>query len=303
MTPEALAWLQRFDQHLAGERRLSPRTRDSYRRDLDALVEWCDRTGLDDWAALDAHAVRRFVAQGHRKGLSGPSLKRRLSALRGFFNYLLREEQLTANPAEDIPAPRSGRRLPRTLDVDSMHQLLDTADDSGDPRLQRRDLAIAELFYSSGLRLSELVSLNEADVDLRDRQLQVIGKGAKSRMVPVGRKAQERLREWLGIRPELAPADERALFISRLGRRLSVRSVQQRLQRLAELAGLPGHVHPHMLRHAFASHLLESSGDLRAVQELLGHADISTTQVYTHLDFQHLAQVYDAAHPRARKRR
>ncbi|MCC5859194.1 MAG: tyrosine recombinase XerC [Ectothiorhodospiraceae bacterium] len=303
MTPEALAWLDRFDRHLAGERRLSPRTRSSYRRDLRALVDWCDSEALRDWTRVDAQAVRRFVAQGHRRGLSGTSLQRRLSALRGFFNYLVREAVLGANPADDITAPRSPRRLPRTLDVDGMHRLLDTADDGDDPTLRARDLAMAELFYSSGLRLSELISLNTTDIDPQDRQLRVTGKGAKSRIVPVGRKALERLRHWIGLRPAMAPADEPALFVSRLGRRLSPRSVQQRLQRLALYAGLPGHVHPHMLRHAFASHLLESSGDLRAVQELLGHADISTTQVYTHLDFQHLAQVYDAAHPRARKKR
>ncbi len=302
MTPEALAWVTRFGQYLATERRLARRTCENYRRDLDALVAWCDHNGLPDWAAIDAQEVRRFVAQGHRRGLAGPSLQRRLSALRSFFAYLVREGQLPANPADDIPAPRSPRRLPRTLDVDGMHRLLDADHDTADPVLRARDRAIAELFYSSGLRLSELVSLDVPDVDHGDGQLQVTGKGAKSRIVPVGRKARERLRAWLEVRPELAAPDEPALFVSRLGRRLSTRSVQLRLQGLARDAGLPGHVHPHMLRHAFASHLLESSGDLRAVQELLGHADISTTQVYTHLDFQHLARVYDAAHPRARRK-
>ncbi len=303
MNPDARAWVERFERHLAGERRLSPRTCQSYRRDLDALMQWCAEQGLGDWPLLDAQHVRAFVAHCHRRGLSGASLQRRLSALRGFFDYLLRENRLSANPARDVPAPRSPKRLPRTLDVDRMTQLLDQTPPGEDPALHARDLAMAELLYSSGLRLAELVSLNHQDIDMAGGRVEVIGKGAKSRIVPVGRKARERVQAWLRLRPGMAGVEEKALFVSRRGRRLSPRSVQLRLEQLARHAGIPGQVHPHMLRHAFASHLLESSGDLRAVQELLGHADISTTQVYTHLDFQHLAQVYDAAHPRARKKR
>ena len=300
MNPSALEWLQRFDNHLRSERRLADLTRKHYGRDLDALVRWCDQHAVADWSELHASHIRQFVADGHRRGLSGRSLQRRLAALRTFFRYLVREGALQHDPATDIPAPKSGKRLPRTLDVDSVARLLDGMDPGEDPLLLR-DLALFELLYSCGLRLSEAASLNLNGLDLREGVVRVTGKGAKDRLLPIGRKARERLGEWLQSRAGLARIEEQAVFVNRRGGRLSVRSIEDRLTRLAgQLLGQA--VHPHMLRHSFASHMLESSGDLRAVQELLGHASIGTTQVYTHLDFQHLARVYDAAHPRARRR-
>jgi integrase/recombinase XerC len=293
----ATAWIDRFLHHLQTERRLSEQTRLHYRRDLLELTAWCRENGVTEWEQLDTHRVRQYAARSHRRGLNGRSIQRRLSALRTFFNYLLREQVVSANPGLDVRAPRSGRHLPDTVNVDDMHQLLGITD--REP-LTLRDLAMLELLYSSGLRLAELVSLNLDDVDLGERMVRVTGKGAKTRVIPVGGKACQALRDWLAVRP-VAPG-ETAMFTSLRGRRLGARAVQQRVQQRARLRGLPGRLHPHTLRHSFASHLLESSGDLRAVQELLGHADISTTQVYTHLDFQHLAQVYDKAHPRARKK-
>ncbi|SEP01181.1 tyrosine recombinase XerC [Aquisalimonas asiatica] len=299
MTPAALACLERFDSHLAHERRLAALTRQHYRRDLDALVAWCDRHTIDHWPELDASHIRQFVADGHRGGLSGRSLQRRLAALRTFFRFLVRDGLLQHDPAADIPAPKSGKRLPRTLDADAVARLLDGLDPGDDPLLLR-DLALFELLYSSGLRLAEAAGLDLDGVDLKEGTVQVLGKGSRARILPVGRRARSRLGEWLGVRGQLATMDEHALFVSQRGGRLSRRSIESRLAQLAaRVLGQP--VHPHMLRHSFASHLLESSGDLRAVQELLGHASIGTTQVYTHLDFQHLARVYDAAHPRARK--
>jgi integrase/recombinase XerC len=301
MKPAALAWVNDFLHHLEHERRLSPRTRDSYRRDLDQVMAFCDTRGIEHWDALDVHAVRQYVAWRHRGGLSGRSLQRELSALRSFYHYLLREYRVKLNPADGVATPRSPRKLPGTLDVDQVTQLLDQ--EPGDDPLAVRDQAIMELFYSSGLRLSELVGLDLQDVDLKDGTAVVTGKGNKTRVVPVGRYARRAIEAWLKLRGEWAKEGETALFISQRGTRLGSRSVQQRLQAWAVRRGLPEHLHPHKLRHSFASHVLESSGDLRAVQEMLGHADISTTQIYTHLDFQHLAKVYDQAHPRARRRK
>jgi len=300
MDQRALDALDGYIGHLRGERGLSPLTCAGYRRDLEALVDYCDRRGVDGWDRLTAADVRAFAAERHRQGLGGKSIQRLLSAVRGLYRYLVREGRAAFNPAADVRAPKSPRRLPSTLDPDETARLLDGGSD--DP-LVCRDRALFELIYSSGLRLAEAVSLDVDTVDRRQRQLRVEGKGAKTREVPVGRAALAALERWLAVRGGIAGADERALFVSRDGRRLSPRSVQSRLRRLARERGLGRPVHPHMLRHAFASHLLESSGDLRAVQELLGHADIATTQIYTHLDFQHLAEVYDRAHPRARKKR
>jgi integrase/recombinase XerC len=291
----------RFLDHLRHERRLSPRTVSAYGRDLDLAARWCRSAALGDWTELDSQRIRSLVAARHRAGASGRSLQRLLSALRALYRYLLREREVPGSPAEGIRAPRTPRRLPATLDADELARILDGAD--ADTVLAARDLAVMELLYSSGLRLAEVVSLDLVDLDLPDASLVVTGKGAKTRVVPIGRKARAALRAWLERRPELAADDEGALFVSRRGRRIAARTVQQRLDRLARRRGAVRRIHPHLLRHSFASHLLESSGDLRAVQELLGHADIATTQIYTHLDFQHLAQVYDQAHPRARKRR
>lgn len=301
MQDEALAWLDRHDRHLTSERRLSPLSREHYRRDLDRLQVWCVSQGLEHWEDLDGHHIRAFIAGEHRRGLGGRSLQRQLSAIRGFYRFLIREGFCRNNPAQNVRAPKSPRRLPATLDPDQTARLLDQGADTDDP-LQHRDVAIFELVYSCGLRLAEVAALNRGDVDADSDMLQVTGKGARARLLPVGRMARRRLAAWLNLRPRFAGPEQAALFVSRQGKRLSHRSIQSRLQRLAPLTGLDQHVHPHMLRHAFASHLLESSGDLRAIQELLGHADIGTTQIYTHLDFQHLARVYDQAHPRARRK-
>jgi len=298
---EALAGgVTRFLQGLRNERRLSPHTESAYARDLESLMEYCAAQGIASWDGLDPQHVRSFAAQCHRRGLSPRSVQRRLSAARSLFRYLMREGELSRDPATDVQAPKARKRLPVTLDADAMARLLEFRTDD---RLGVRDKAIMELFYSSGLRLSELLGLDLTDLDLRDRTVRVLGKGRKARIVPVGRHAAEALSRWLRERTTLADVGETAVFVGANGRRLGPRIVQRRIARWARLQGLPEHVHPHMFRHSFASHLLESSGDLRAVQELLGHANISTTQVYTHLDFQHLARVYDSAHPRAKRRR
>lgn len=295
------ASLSAFFQYLGHERRLSPRTLDAYQRDISDFCTWLgDDETLPDWDSIDPHQIRSYAAARHRQGLSPKSLQRRLAALRSLFRYLLRENIVKNNPADGIRAPKVARKLPTTLDADQLTHLLNIADD--DP-LVLRDHAILELFYSSGLRLSELVAIDLLALDPREAVLDVIGKGNKTRRVPVGRLALAAIADWKKVRGQLALPDEPALFVSQRGGRLSARSVQLRIARLAVQQGAPLHVHPHLLRHSFASHMLESSGDLRAVQELLGHADISTTQIYTHLDFQHLAKVYDQAHPRARKKK
>jgi integrase/recombinase XerC len=310
MHPAALEWVARFRRYLNFERRLSAHTDSSYARDLAALVKFCERAGLADWHALDSQHVRLFAARSHAAGLAPRSIQRRLSAVRSFYEFLLREAQgtpgqaargarVTRNPAQDVRAPKAARRLPQTLDADQMARLLEIP--PGD-ELSARDRAIMELFYSSGLRLAELIGLDLTSVDLKDRTVQVLGKGKKSRIVPVGRAAVQALRAWLKERAALARAGEAALFVGKSGRRLGPRAVQLRVALWARRQGLSMHVHPHLFRHSFASHLLESSGELRGVQELLGHADISTTQIYTHLDFQHLARIYDATHPRARRK-
>lgn len=294
-----MEWPERYIAHLAQERRLAVLTVDNYRRDLKAFAEFCIAQNLTAWEAITVQQVRAFVAKRHRDGLSGRSLQRTLSTLRGFFNYLVREGCNGHNPVQLVRAPKGPRKLPHALDVDQLMQLLDKTPQTD---LETRDQAMLELLYSSGLRLAELVSLRLGDLDLADASMRVVGKGSKTRLVPIGHCARQALRQWLKLRPTLARPDEDAVFISRRGGALTPRAVQQRLARWALLYQADSRLHPHMLRHSFASHLLESSGDLRAVQELLGHADISTTQVYTHLDFQHLAKIYDAAHPRAKKK-
>jgi len=290
----------RFLDGLRTERRLSPHTSSSYGRDLESLLEYCAVQGIESWDALDTQHLRSFAAQCHRRGLAPRSIQRRLSAVRSLCRFLIREGELRSDPTADVQAPKARKRLPTTLDADTMARLLEFRSDD---RLGVRDKAIMELFYSSGLRLAELLGLDLVDLDLRDRTVRVLGKGRKVRIVPVGRHALEALSRWLTERATLANVDETAVFVGVNGRRLGPRIVQRRIARWARLQGLPEHVHPHLFRHSFASHLLESSGDLRAVQELLGHANISTTQVYTHLDFQHLARIYDASHPRARRKR
>jgi integrase/recombinase XerC len=304
VTPAAHTALDAFARHLSTERRLSPLTTSAYLQDLAALVTWCDARDLADWAQVDTQHVRLFAAQSHAAGLAPRSVQRRLSAVRTFCGYLQREGQLRLNPAMDVRAPKAARRLPQTLDVDQMAQLLTApANGAEDGDLEQRDLAIMELLYSSGLRLAELVGLDLLALDLADRTVRVLGKGSKTRIVPVGRKAVTALRGWLKVRAGLVPPDTPALFVGRKGRRLGARAIQLRIAAVARRRGLPIGVHPHLFRHSFATHLLESSRDLRGVQELLGHADISTTQIYTHLDFQHLARTYDEAHPRARRKR
>ena len=292
-------WIERFFRHLSDERGLSAHTIQGYRRDLAVFVGYLESQGIRDWTMIDARVVRGFVAWRHRNSVGGRSIQRGLSALRTFFEFCMREAMMTRNPARAVSAPKASRRLPNTLDTDRTGALVEL--DGEDP-LSLRDRAMLELTYSSGLRLSELCGLEVADVDLEGGLVKVLGKGRKVRVVPVGRHAREAVRAWLAVRADLAGPGENALFVSRRGRRISARTVQARFAKRALERGIGVHVHPHMLRHSFATHLLESSGDLRAVQELLGHADIGTTQVYTHLDFQHLAAVYDKAHPRARKK-
>lgn len=288
-----------FFDYLQNERRLSSLTLQSYRRDLQKVMRYCQEQNIDGWQRLDVHHVRGLVAQLHRRGLGGRSLQRLLSALRTLFNYLLREGVVKNNPVQGVSAPKTPRKLPKTLDVDQLNQLLES--DETD-LLAIRDCTMMELIYSSGLRLAELAGLDINDIDSRDAVVRITGKGSKTRVVPVGRHALAALERWLKCRAAWVAPDNMALFVGKSGRRLGHRAIQLRLREWAVRRGLPEALHPHMLRHSFASHMLESSGDLRAVQELLGHADISTTQIYTHLDFQHLAKVYDQAHPRARKR-
>ena len=292
-------WIDRFIRHLEFERRLSPLTCKNYRRDLKTLAAYCEQSGVGEWKDLDSEHVRAYAAACFRKGLSSKSIQRRLSAARTFFRYLIREKEVRKNPITSVSAPKGKKRLPDNLDADRMARLLQI---SGDGPIVDRDRAILELLYSSGLRLAELIDLNLGDVDMHDATVHVTGKGNKDRIVPVGRHALKALRQWGITRPDLAAADEKALFVSNRGSRISSRSVQSRVKHWAKKQGIDTNVYPHLFRHSFATHMLESSHDLRGVQELLGHANISTTQVYTHLDFQHLAQIYDQTHPRARKK-
>ena len=279
-------------------RRCSPHTVSNYARDLKSIALSAKNRGIESWQALNGNDVRAIVAEQHRSGIAGRSLARRLSALRGMYNFLMGLGKCEINPAQDILAPKDKKSLPATLDPEEVSRLL--SQNLNDPMICR-DLAMFELMYSSGLRLAELVSIDLVDLDLSVGQVRVTGKGGKVRDLPVGAHAIEAINKWLGYRRSLPGADDKAVFLSSRGKRIAPRTVQMRLKKLAESQGLDRDCYPHMLRHSFASHLLESSGDLRAVQELLGHADISTTQIYTHLDFQHLAQVYDEAHPRARQ--
>ncbi|MDX1402892.1 MAG: tyrosine recombinase XerC [Woeseiaceae bacterium] len=297
MLESEASWIDKFTRHLEYERRLSALTCKHYRRDLHSLERHCDKLDIERWSQLDDEAVRSFAAASFRRGLSPKSIQRQLSAARSFFRYLAREKHVKKNPVVSVSAPKSGKRLPENLDTDRMAHLLNI---KGKGPLVVRDRAMLELMYSSGLRLSELTGLDVGDIDTGDATARVTGKGSKERILPVGRYALEALLAWQKERVSLARADEQALFVSVKGTRLSPRSVQARVDYWARRQGITTKVYPHLLRHSFATHMLESSHDLRGVQELLGHASISTTQVYTHLDFQHLAQIYDQTHPRAR---
>ncbi len=299
MSARAEDWVRRYLDHLRAERRLSPFTLKAYRRDLAKLADFVQRQEALCLPDLQTHHARAFAAHLKRSGLTGRSIQRVLSATRGLYRYLQREKLASANPFAGIAAPKDVKRLPRTLNVDQVSLLLAVKDKSP---LAIRDLAMMELMYSSGLRLAEVAGLDLAHVDLHDALVRVTGKGAKTRVLPVGKFARSALQNWLAVRGQMVTGEEQAVFVSRRGRRLSSRSIQMRVAYWAKVQGLGVHVSPHTLRHSFASHLLESSGELRAVQELLGHAHIRTTQVYTHLDFQQLAKVYDRAHPRAQKR-
>lgn len=290
-------WQQQIDNfidELRQVRQLSPHTLSSYRRDLERFAIHCCAAAIAEADQAHSAHVRQWAAAMHRQGAAGRTIQRALSALRSFYKYRNRKGS-SHNPALGVQAPKSAKKLPKAIDADSVQQFLNIESDDW---LAQRDHAILELFYSSGLRLSELVDLNIADIDFSDALVTVTGKGNKTRSLPVGRFAIEALQRWLKVRSQALPCDD-AVFISNKGKRLGQRAIQLRLKKRSIEQGIGQHVHPHMLRHSFASHMLESSGDLRAVQELLGHANISTTQVYTHLDFQHLAKVYDSAHPRA----
>ncbi len=290
--------LELFIAYLSNEKRYSQHTIKAYQRDILQYTQWLlDQDEQVIFNNSRSQHLQRYAAHQNRQGLSPRSLQRKLSSLRSYFNYLLKNELILSNPALDIHTPKPAKKLPAALDFELINRLLSLPDDSS---IALRDKAIMELFYSSGLRLSELSSL-DLDSLLSDNTVQVVGKGNKERRVPIGSYALESIQKWLAVRAESVNVKETALFTSNRGTRLSTRSIQQRINHWQKKLGIEQHIHPHKFRHSFASHILESSGDLRAVQELLGHADISTTQVYTHLDFQHLASVYDQAHPRATK--
>lgn len=301
--------LARFLDHLAVERQVSAHTLDAYRRDLAALRDWAQAQGITTWDALDSLGLRAFVAEQHAgRGLAPASVQRRLSACRALLRWLLRHGEITADPSAGLRGPKAPRKLPQVLDADEMGQLVEVPDDAP---LGLRDRAMMELFYSSGLRVSELCALRWGDLDLAGGEVRVLGKGRKTRIVPVGRHAREALAVWAvaslaasssGASEKATTIAARPVFPGRHDAPISPRAVQKRVRELALRQGVWKRVHPHLLRHSFASHVLESSGDLRGVQELLGHASIATTQIYTHLDFQHLAKVYDVAHPRAKRK-
>jgi len=300
MVNEPQQAIDAFLQYLAQEKRMSPHTVTNYQRDLKQLTAFCQQLELPVWQSIKSSHIRQLISQLHRQGLASRSIQRLLSATRSFYRYLIREGLADNNPAQAVQAPKGEKRLPATLDVDQMSGLLDGTQQN--TMIGSRDRAMMELFYSSGLRLAELASLDLRDVDFGAELVHVLGKGNKQRIVPVGTQAIKALQNWLKTRDELDFLEQSALFITQQGNRLGVRSIQKRLSYWGKKQGISDKVHPHRLRHAFASHMLEASGDLRAVQELLGHADISTTQIYTHVDFQHLAKVYDDAHPRAKKK-
>lgn len=300
-TVEFDATIDEFCEYLTVQRRYSSHTVKNYRRDLDRVAAGLQQLDVTDWSGANAFNMRKVIATQHAEGLSGRSLARRLSSVRSLYTYLIKQKRLEINPVAEVPAPKDERGLPETLQIEDIQRLFAL---EGNDILLLRDRAVFELIYSSGLRLSEVVQLDVDNIDSTTGQVSVTGKGNKTRLLPVGKHALKAVESWKKRRAEMLRGnlDEQALFVSQRGRRLSNRSIQQRLKSLAQKTGIAHNVYPHLLRHSFASHMLESSGDLRAVQELLGHADISSTQVYTHLDFQHLARVYERAHPRAQKK-
>ena len=291
--------LQRYWTYLKIERQVSPHTLSNYRRQLVRVIEILQHAGIQQWQQVTPSVVRFVIAQSHKDGLHEKSLALRLSALRRFLSYLVQLGELKVNPATGISAPKQAKHLPKNIDTEQVQQLL--ANDSKEP-IDIRDRAIIELLYSSGLRLSELQGLNLNSINIRVREVRVIGKGNKERVVPLGRYASHAIQQWLKVRLLFNPKDE-ALFVSQLGNRMSHRAIQMRLETWGIRQGLNSHLNPHKLRHSFATHMLEASSDLRAVQELLGHSNLSTTQIYTHLNFQHLAEVYDSADPRAKRKK
>ena len=294
-------YLDQFIQTLRSEKYYSPHTCSNYRRDLQRFQAYLEERAIDNWPGVGYNDVSGFAAQRHRQGRKSRTIARELSSIRSFYQFLIRCSVVAKNPALEVSAPKSDKPLPKTCDPESLEQLLRVTDDHDE--LLLRDIAIFELIYSSGLRLAELVGIDLDDIDLTQQQLVVTGKGNKTRHLPVGSKAVSAVQRWLRVRPNYCRDNaQKALFLSKPGKRISARNVQSRLNHLIQRQGLGQQLSPHVLRHSFATHLLESSSDLRAVQELLGHANIATTQIYTHLDFQHLAKVYDAAHPRARRK-
>ncbi|SDH88418.1 integrase/recombinase XerC [Vibrio xiamenensis] len=292
--------LERFYEYLRAEKGLSLHTQRNYKQQLETMALQLMTLGLKEWSQVDASWVRQLASKGMREGMKPSSIATRLSSLRSFFDFLILRGEMTANPAKGVSAPRKKRPLPKNLDVDEVGQLLEVTDD--DP-LSIRDRAMMELLYGAGLRLAEMVSINVRDISLSAGEIRVVGKGDKERKVPFAGQAKQWVTNWLKVRGELANADEKALFVSKLGVRISHRNVQKRMAEWGQKQSVASHISPHKLRHSFATHMLESSNNLRAVQELLGHENISTTQIYTHLDFQHLATAYDQAHPRAKKKR
>tara|TARA_R110001583_G_scaffold99273_1_gene244565 strand:- start:10607 stop:11506 length:900 start_codon:yes stop_codon:yes gene_type:complete len=292
--------INQYLNHLASQRGLSPVTIDNYQRNLAEFVSFFDEKKLTDWSQLESDHVRLMVKKLNQKGIKARSIATKLSALRSFLTHLVDNEVLTFNPAKGVAAPKLDNPLPKNISVDEVFQLLDM--DDNDP-LSLRDNAMMELMYSSGLRLSELVSINLKDIRMREKEIIVLGKGSKQRLLPITGKAITAISAWLKVRVDFCEYGEPALFTSKLKKRISVRSVQTRMEKWGLQQNLPSHLNPHKLRHSFATHMLESSGNLRAVQTLLGHADLSTTQVYTHLDFQHLSEVYDKAHPRSKRKK
>ena len=295
------SYLDQFIQMLRSEKYSSPHTCSNYRRDLNQFHAYLQTRGIGSWEQVSYNLVSEFAASRFRQGRKSRTISRQLSSIRSFYQFLIRNGVVSKNPAREVSAPKSDRLLPKTCDAEAIDRLLRLDADSDS--LLVRDVAIFELIYSSGLRLAELVGIDLDDIDLAQRRLVVTGKGNKTRHLPVGSKAVGAIKRWLGLRPDYASdIQQQALFVSQHGKRISPRNVQSRLGQLIRRRALDQHLSPHMLRHSFATHMLESSSDLRAVQELLGHVNIATTQVYTHLDFQHLARVYDAAHPRARRK-